>query len=239
MTPRILLIQVRNPDDPMLGHELACFAKRCELPLEHFSAHNVVASPLPGGIKKYDAVMVGGSGDYSVVHKPFPALEATMEFIATTISRRVPFFGSCMGFQMISKALGGTVVTDEANREVGTYDLTLTEDGKDDPLFGKMPGVFPGHLGHTDRVEIPPPGARHLASSEKCPYQAFRIGDGPAYCTQFHPELDKKSNQERYDFYVEQHRVTGGKLGYPATDAKFLAMDPPVNLLKEFLDAFV
>jgi len=240
MLPRILVIQIRNPDDAMLEHERRCFAERCELPLENTLVHNAVTTaPPPTAFKEYDAVMVGGSGDYSVVNKPFPYIDQTMDFIMETINARVPFFGSCMGFQMVSKAMGATVITDEPNREVGTYELTLTPEGCEDPLFGKLPKTFHAHLGHTDRVETAPPGARHLASSKKCGYQAFQIGDGPAYCTQFHPELDKKSNQERYDFYVNQHKVSGGKLGYPATDAEFLALDPPVNLLKEFIDAFV
>ncbi|HIN96830.1 MAG TPA: type 1 glutamine amidotransferase, partial [Candidatus Marinimicrobia bacterium] len=47
-----------------------------------------------------------------------------------------------MGIQVISKALGGEVILDNEHREVGTYSITLNEDGQQDPLFSKFPKTF-------------------------------------------------------------------------------------------------
>ncbi len=239
MEPRILLLQIRDADDPMIKHEFDCFVKMCEVAPERITAHNVVATaPKPDLWRDFDAVMVGGSGDYSIAARPFPNIEAALDLIKEVLDRKAPFFGSCMGFHLVTHALGGEVVEDPKCREVGTYEMRLTPEGAKDPIFGKLPPTFPTHLGHTERVERPPKNAIHLASSDLTKYQAFRIGDGPTYCTQFHPELDGKTNKERYDHYVKMHSASGGKSGYESTDAQFLKRDTPVNLLREFLREF-
>ncbi|MFH2203413.1 MAG: type 1 glutamine amidotransferase [Elusimicrobiota bacterium] len=239
MAPHILLLQIRNADDPMAGHEHDCFAKMCGVAPERIIAHNaVLAAPAPGAWRDFDAVMVGGAGDYSMATKPFAHHRKTQDFVLEVLNRQVPFFGSCMGFHIVAAALGGEVVEDRACREVGTFEIRLTPEGAQDPLFGKLPPSFHAHLGHVDRVARAPGNAVRLAESELVEHQAFRIGGGPAYCTQFHPELDSRTNKERYDFYVGMHEKSGGKLGYESTAARFLDLDPPVNLLKEFLKEF-
>ena len=98
-----------------------------------------------------------------------------------------PLFASCFGFQALVVGLGGTVIKDVPHAEVGTYELTLTEEGKTDDLFSTFPHHFNAQLGHQDRASIMPSMAINLAYSERCPYQAFTIKDKPVYATQFHP----------------------------------------------------
>ena len=91
--------------------------------------------------------------------------------------------------------------------ELGTHKIRLTKAGQSDPVFGRLPVTFTGHMGHEDRVTTLPAGAKLLASTDRVENQAFCFEGKPIYCTQFHPELDKQSLVERlraYPRYVEQ-----------------------------------
>jgi len=71
----------------------------------------------------------------------------------------------------------------------GWYDVSLTQEGKNDPVcqyFGKTEKIFQWH---GDTFEIPH-GAIHLAKSRDCPHQAMRYGD-KTYGFQFHLEVDQ------------------------------------------------
>ena len=92
----------------------------------------------------------------------------------------------------MARALGGECVNDLPNAELGTIELTLTEAGRNDPIFGQLPVTFTGQAGHEDHVVALPPDAVLLASSPRVPEQAFRFAGRPIYCTQFHPELDRR-----------------------------------------------
>ena len=70
---RILLLQARDGGDPMLRHELECFAQQCELPEERFLTLNLAEAAWDDDavLDSVEAVMVGGSGDYSLAHGGF------------------------------------------------------------------------------------------------------------------------------------------------------------------------
>ena len=66
-----------------------------------------------------------------------------------------------------------------------------------------MPKKFKAQLGRKDRANQLPDGVMHLASSELCPYQAFRIPNKPIWTTQFHSELNKEENKKRFSQYLQ------------------------------------
>ena len=100
-------------------------------------------------------------------------------------------------------ALDGEISYDEKNMEVGTYSLKLTELGRKDDLFGRLPVEFLAQLGHKDRVEVIPPTVINLATSANSPCQAIRIPDKPIWATQFHPELSADENRRRFRQYLD------------------------------------
>ena len=77
--------------------------------------------------------------------------------------------------------------------ELGTIELKLSNYGKKDPIFGKMPDIFCCQMGHEDIVIKQPKNSIILASSEKIEIEAFCFKGKPIYCTQFHPELSGKN----------------------------------------------
>ena len=201
---RVLLIQARNTAE-MERQEQQCFANRTGLRPEQFSRINVAREPLRlEWLAEVDAVMIGGAGEYSAMDNPawMPGLLRAIRICA---EQKTPTFGSCWGHQVIARALGGTVVHDADFAELGCGTVHLTDAGREDPLFSSFPSTFKANMGHHDRVTQLPAGAVELAENDQ-PNQAFRLVDAPMYGTQFHSELDAKSERERLIAYRDYYR---------------------------------
>ncbi len=203
---RVVVLQARRTDDPMMAHEQRCFVASTGLAGEDLTFVNLPDRvPTPAELRRHDALMVGGAGHYSVVEQNGSFFPGAHELLRRVASEGFPTFASCFGFQLFVVALGGRVIHDPDNTEVGGYRVRLTEEGRRDTLLGGLPDEFVAQMGHMDRAVEMPPGIANLASSEKSPQQALRIPDRPVWATQFHPELDQQSNYERYRAYVERY----------------------------------
>ncbi len=214
---RYLLLQVRNPDDPMRSHEVECFARALQTTPAQISLLDLLREqPTDGQLSQTDVVLLGGSGHYSVADETSLAepaeewLRRALDVMRDLRERRQPTFASCWGFQAMARAIGGKVVHDASRAEIGTHELTLTSSGHDDPVFGSLGNDFLGQMGHEDHVIELPANATLLASSDKVTHQAYRLDDAPIYCTQFHPELNRKDLLRRLDAYPEYIRHLTG-----------------------------
>ena len=203
---RYLLLQVRNTDDPMRDQEVICFARALAASEQQITSFDLLSGfPSLTYLDQFDVVLLGGSGDYSATDTAAwiePILAGLFELAA----RRKPTFASCWGFQAMARALGGTVLNDLDRTEVGTFTVSLTDLGRDDPIFGPMGNHFPAQMGHEDSVITLPAEVVHLARSSRVENQAYRVQGAPVYCTQFHPELNRsalETRARRYRRYVE------------------------------------
>jgi len=200
---RFLLLQARNPDDPIRKEEVGQFAARLGVPRAKVTPWDLLAGPPElAELASYTALLVGGSGEYDVSRGNLPGLEATLAFLRRVVAAGFPTFASCFGFQLLVAALGGEVVRDPTNAEVGTVRVCLTEAGKGDALFGALPGCFWAQAGHHDRADRLPAGVVPLAFSDKAPYQALRVPGRPIWATQFHPELTEEDTFRRFRRYA-------------------------------------
>jgi len=207
---RFLLLQIRNSEDPMRAQEVRCFARAIGCDIAQISVLDLLAGvPTEQDLLRVDAVLIGGSGEYSAAVKN-PWLEQTLSGLRRLYELRKPTFASCWGFQAFAQALGGHCIHDPPHAELGTVELRLTDAGRSDPLFGSLENPFLGQAGHEDHVVRLPPDAVLLASSDLVMNQAFRLADALIYCTQFHPELDRQSFIERITAYPQYvQRIAG------------------------------
>jgi len=199
---RFTLLQCRNHDDAMLEHELLAFSQALDIAPEQIRGVNMLSGmPDVSDLAKGEIVLVGGAGDFSVLDDAL-FLHDFFAFLVDLAEAAIPTFASCFGFQGMCVAYGGEVIHDEANSEVGTFELYVTDEAKTDPVFGHLPASFPAQLGHKDRAVRIPHNAVPLAYSKRAPHQAFKIAGKPIYATQFHPELTMQQNRERFERYI-------------------------------------
>ena len=194
----------------MRSHEVTCFADKLGCPKENILVHDLISGRPPKLLlDTVDAVLVGGSGDYSVAEGGDWLPEA-MQHFRDLYDLSKPTFASCWGFQAFAKALGGDVVTDLNRAEVGTHTFELTDAGRADPVFGPLGSPFKAQIGHQDIVDRLPDQAVLLCSSATVENEAFGFPDAPIYGTQFHPELELKDLILRLTAYPEYVRnITG------------------------------
>lgn len=240
MAPRFTLIQCRNIDDPVRGEEVQCFADRLEIPPENIRVVDLLRDRLDADLLRgVDALLVGGSGDYSVLD-PLPEIARFIDFLVEAADRSFPTFASCFGFQALAVGLGGTVVRDPNNAEVGTYHLSTLPGAATDPLFQAMPASFTAQLGHKDRASELPDTVVPLARSERVSFQAFRVAGKPIYATQFHPEMTWLDNRRRLERYMSKYGV--GLFGPEEAQRRLDSHQPSPDanaLLPRFVRLFV
>lgn len=236
VAPRLLLLQARTEDDPMREHERLCFVQSTGLPDDRVVAWDLLAGP-PSltEVLAYEALTVGGSGDFYVSKADLPHHARVLDLLRAVIDEGHPTFASCFGYQLMIVALGGTIIYDPDHTEVGTFELTLTEAGQNDPLFQTLPPNFSAQLGHKDRTLTPPEGIPNLASSTSCPYQALRIPDRPIWATQFHPELDRTTNLDRFEHYLSGYAQRMSEEEIAKSKAAFRESQSASTLLRCFL----
>jgi GMP synthase (glutamine-hydrolysing) len=97
----------------------------------------------------------------------------------------VPVLGICYGFQVMARALGGTVAH-TGQREFGGTPLRMAEPGV---LLAGLPEKQDVWMSHGDSVTAAPPGFTVTAASAGAPVAAFEDRAGRRAGVQFHPEV--------------------------------------------------
>lgn len=136
-------------------------------------------------VSTFDWLVLMGGPQRSVKLEKYPYLQDEIELIKEAIAEKKTVLGFCLGAQLIGEALGAKAET-SPNREVGIYPITLTEDGKVDPLLTGLPSSFPVIHWHNDMPGLTEK-AKILAFSEGCPRQIVRYKKN-VYGFQCHPE---------------------------------------------------
>ncbi|KAM3115697.1 type 1 glutamine amidotransferase [Phormidesmis sp. 146-33] len=204
---KILLLQIRH-DSLTRQEEFGAFVHYSRLEAHQFSVLDVYKTPEfeVTQLNGFDALFVGGSSDASVtqpdVYRFVPAIE---RLLVHCVDQHIPVFASCFGFQAVVEALGGKVIVDKDKMEVGTYPLWLTPAATHDLLFCDVPDGFWAVSGHKERAIALPQNAVLLASSDQCPYHAFKIPDRPFYAFQFHPEMNAQELAIRIRRYQNRY----------------------------------
>ncbi len=194
------------------------------------------AGPMPAlDLDAISGIVVGGSPfDASTPADRKSATQLRVEremsaLLDEVVPRDLPFLGACYGVGTLGTHQGGVIDRTYAE-PIGAVRITLTPEGRRDPLLADVPDAFDAFVGHKEACRVLPPTATLLATSATCPVQMFRVRRN-LYATQFHPELDVPGISARV-------RVYGG-YGYYEPDeqeqvlARVLAADvwaPPLVL---------
>lgn len=230
----ILLIQPRA-DVPMIEHELTCISRYTNLAIEQFRSVSPFTSPITSDLlTTADAVIIGGS-DTSVLDN-FAWTDSIIRLIHRMAEVKMPLFGSCWGHQMIARAFDGDVVSDVARKEMGTIEVCLTDTGKADQLFSRLPTTFAAQSGHKDHVSRLPANIEPLAFSELSPFQAIRVKDLPIYGAQFHADMGKIELKERLEYYQYDYVDT---TEFDNICASLRESPESLTLLSTFIDLIV
>jgi GMP synthase (glutamine-hydrolysing) len=151
-----------------------------------------------------------------------PWLAAEKRWITAAVRAGVPYFGVCLGAQLLAASLGAPVHTGETP-EVGVLPIAVIPAARDDPVLGPLGDQFPALQWHGDTFGIPA-GAVRLAGSAAYPNQAFRFGD-VAYAVQFHVEVTDRMLTEwgQVPAYQASARAVLGGSGFEILATEFAA----------------
>lgn len=139
-----------------------------------------LGDPLPETLEEHaGAVIFGGPQS---ANDTLDFIRAEIDWIAVPLKENKPFLGICLGAQMLSLHLGGTVDFDpDAYAEIGYYPVRPTPEGA---ALLDWPERF--YHWHREGFSVPE-AATLLACGERFQNQAFCYEN--AFGVQFHPEI--------------------------------------------------
>ena len=131
-------------------------------------------------LAKEPAAIILSGGPSSVYASGAPELDPAI------LEAGVPVFGMCYGFQVMVKALGGTVDRTGLS-EYGSTPATVLD--RTSTLFNGQPAEQSVWMSHGDSVTAVPEGMRVTASTGGAPVAAFEDDARRLYGVQWHPEV--------------------------------------------------
>jgi len=152
---------------------------------------------------KWDLLVILGGPIGVNEQNDYPFLSEELRLLELRLKHQAPTLGICLGSQLMAHALGARI---HKNRsvEIGWKSLTLTSAGHDSSLQHFRKPVFHWHGESFDL----PAGARHLASTDLCPHQAFSMGSS-MLGLQFHPEVTARGLEQWYVGHTGELRSHG------------------------------
>ena len=170
------------------------------------------SEPLPDW-RPFDAIVAMGGPMSANDDASLPWLTEEKRTIGEAVSAGKPFWGVCLGVQLLAASLGARVYPGPAP-EVGLLPVELTDEGLADPVFGDLERGLVTLQWHGDTFDLPD-GAVRLASSPAYANQAFRFER--AYGVQFHLEVSAEMAREwaAVPAYVESLERTLGAEAAP------------------------
>jgi GMP synthase-like glutamine amidotransferase len=142
--------------------------------------------------QRFDAIVAMGGPMSATDDAELPWLTEEKRLIADSVRAGAPYWGVCLGVQLLAASLGAPVYRGP-EPEVGLLPVVLTDEALEDPVFSDAPRELVTVQWHGDTFDLPE-GAVRLAASPAYPNQAFRYAN--AYGVQFHLEISREMAEE-------------------------------------------
>jgi GMP synthase-like glutamine amidotransferase len=134
------------------------------------------------------------------VNDNLPWIEKELQLIRAAANVDMPVLGHCLGGQLISKALGGTVGANGV-KEIGWLTVEKVDNAQSRDWLGPLPPSFEAYHWHGETFSIPP-GATNILQSEECRHQAFVIKN--ILALQCHVEMTEPMVRQWAQAYAEE-----------------------------------
>lgn len=108
------------------------------------------------------------------VNDDLPWIAPALELIRKAVAADVPVLGHCLGGQLMSKALGGSVGRNPI-KEIGWGEIDVTDNAEARAWFGPDLKRFESFHWHGETFTIPP-GAVRIMGNRNCENQGFVLG---------------------------------------------------------------
>jgi len=204
------------------------YLKEKEIPYQIFHSYQDKQFPEH---EQFEAVINLGCPCSVTEYSKHEYLIKLFEYVTKLVKTDKPYLGICFGGQILAKALGADVKANPV-KEIGTYQVELTDLGLKDKIFKDFNSKFDVFHWHGDTFGIPE-NAQLLATGVDCLNQAFRyknmvaiqfhleadIREIPRWCNDYDYELEEisKSREEIINDYIKDYNQIK-KLNYKFLD---------------------
>jgi GMP synthase-like glutamine amidotransferase len=154
--------------------------------------------PVPAGVDDCSGLVFMG-GPMSV-NDPLPWIDQELELIRQAHAQGMPVLGHCLGGQLISKALGGTVSANPV-REIGWHTVRKLHNKSAENWLGELPSQMQLFHWHGETFSVPD-HAEVILESDHCARQAFASGNTLAL--QCHVEMTGPMVHEWASLYRQE-----------------------------------
>ncbi len=208
--------------------------KRVRMELESFSGLDP---------RDFSGVLVGGGPSNVSDHmeqKPGYQLRFEKELdelLDKIFEYDTPYLGSCYGLGAMMKHAGGVISKENYSEPVGFVEVTLTEEGKNDPLLQDVDSRFEALCGHKEACQDLPDDIELLGSSSTCPIQLVRYKKN-VYATQFHCELDSSGIAVRIKAYKNHGYFKPEEASQLIERTKNVVAHVPQTILRRWVDKY-
>jgi GMP synthase (glutamine-hydrolysing) len=173
---RVLVIVHRRESQPgAVGQWLTANGYALDIRCHRFG------DPLPPTLADHaGAIVLGGPMS---ANDPDDYVRSEIDWLAVPLRENKPYFGICLGAQMLAKHLGAEVAPHQDNLiEAGYYPIAANDDGA---ALMRWPDAV--YQWHSEGFGLPS-SAKRLATNANFENQAFQFGEN-AFGVQFHPEM--------------------------------------------------
>ena len=144
---------------------------------------------IPDKLDNFSMLIVLGGPMNTNMEEKYPWLKEEKNTIRKfVIELGKPFFGFCLGCQLLGEVLGATIKRSK-QPEIGFHKIFLNDLVKNDRIFKDFPREFNAFHWHSNEVvDLVDPKIKILGYSKSSPIQLFKYSNN-AYGIQFHIEI--------------------------------------------------